>query len=297
MNWETFFLNTLDTPFVTRALSTVVLIALTIGIRSIIFRELSARKEWDATTRRQWIVTTRNAVLLIILAIIVVIWLEQLRAVAATVVVIAAAVVVATKEFLLNILGFFYQSSAKFISVGDRIEIDQIRGDVIDQNLLGITLLEIGSGEKTNQYTGLTVYVPNSKLLASPIKNETHLWEDYVFHLITIPIGKEHSWEASENALLRAANEVCAPYLDTATRSMKSLSQRHSLEEPSVNPRINVQVAAPDKINLILRMPVPTRQRGRLEQEVTRRYLRFMKEKVIEKASNHLDEEQHAPPY
>ncbi len=275
MNWK-FVL--IDPPFFTRMLSTVILIALTISIRALILKKLSSRKDWNATTRRQWIVTTRNTVFLLILAIIVVIWLEQLRAIAATVVVIAAAVVVATKEFLLNILGFFYQSSSKFISIGDRIEVDQIRGDVVDQNLLGITLLEIGSGEKTNQYTGLTVFIPNVKILSMSVKNETHLWEDYVFHLITIPISTNTDWEKAEQALLIAANETCAPYLNIATKSMKSLSRRHSLEEPSVNPRVNIQITAPDKINLILRIPVPTRQRGRIEQEVTRNYLKHLQE-------------------
>ena len=140
-----------DTPFIIRALITIILITLVIGIRTIIFRKLSSHKNWDVNIRRQWIVTTRNIILLIILGIVVVIWLDQLRTVAATMVVIAAAVVIATKEFLLNILGFLFQGSSKFISIGDRIENDQIRGDVIDLNLLGITLLEIGSGECWDQ--------------------------------------------------------------------------------------------------------------------------------------------------
>ncbi|MGD9211702.1 MAG: mechanosensitive ion channel, partial [Desulfobacteraceae bacterium] len=203
--------------------------------------------------------------------------------IAATVVVIAAAMVIATKEFLLNILGFLYLESIKFISVGDRIEVDQTRGDVIDLNLLGVTMLEIGSGEKTNQYTGLTVYVPNVKFLSTQIRNETYLWEDYVFHLITIPISNDKHWEDSEKALLQAANEVCEPYIKIATTSMKSLSRRHSLDEPSVNPRIHVQVASTDTINLILRIPVPTRRRGRLEQTVTRRYLQILNEMKMAK--------------
>ena len=53
------------------------------------------------------------------------------------------------------------------------------------------------------------------------------------------------------------------PFLDEARKSMTSLSRHHSLEAPSVDPRVHVPAA--DKINLILRMPVPTRQRGRLE--------------------------------
>lgn len=271
MTWNTLLY---ETPFVTRLLSTLILIGIILGVRSMLLRRFASRQDVDATTRRRWIVTTRNTVFLIILGIVVVIWLEQLRAVAATVVVIAAAIVVATKEFLLNIIGYFHQRSAKFVTVGDRIEVDGIRGDVIDLNLLGMTLMEIGSGEKTNQYTGLTIYVPNAKMLSATVKNETRLWGDYVFHLLTIPVEGLQGWETSEQALLQAANKVCAPYLEKAQESMMLLSQHHSLEAPTVAPRVNVQIAADDRINLILRMPVPTRHRGRLEQEVTRHYLK-----------------------
>jgi small-conductance mechanosensitive channel len=275
MNWKTLLF---DTPFVTRLLSTLVLIGITLVVRNMLLRRWALRQDVDATTRRRWIVSTRNTMFLVILGIVVVIWLEQLRAVAATVVVIAAAIVVATKEFLLNIIGYIFQSTTKFVTVGDRIEVDGIRGDVIDQDMLGMTLMEIGSGEKTNQYTGLTVFVPNAKLLSATVKNETRLWGDYVFHLITIPIERQDKWQLAEQALLDAANEVCRPYLEMARQSMASLSHHHSLEAPSVDPRVNLQVASSDKINLILRMPVPTRRRGRLEQEVTRRYLKILEE-------------------
>lgn len=276
MNWNEIFTN----AYMTKMLSTVILILIAVVARSLIVRNILNKRDVDATTRRQWIVSTRNTTFLIIFAIVTVIWLEQLRNIAAAIVVIAAAIVVATKEFILNILGFVYQGRAKFISIGDRIEIEGIRGDVIDQSLLGTTLLEIGSGEKSNQYTGLTIHVPNAKYLSATIKNETHLWGDYVFHLITIPIEKEQQWEVAEQSLLKAAEKICAPYLDEAKKSMNSLARRHSLDNPTVEPRINLQVIGPEKINLILRVPVPTKRRGRIEQEIIRLYLQILKQNV-----------------
>ena len=275
MSWEKLVF---DTPFITRLISTVILIVITLAIRSIIVRKLAAKEGVDATIRRRWIVTARNTTILVITAIVVVIWLEQLRAVAATIVVVAAAIVVATKEFLLNILGYIYQSTTKFVVIGDRIEIDNIRGDVIDQGLLGMTLMEIGSGEKTHQYTGLTVHVPNSKYLSSTMKNETRMWGTYVFHLITIPIGRDDAWALAEQALLRAGEESCRPYLEDARRLMTSMARHESLGTPTVEPRVHVQVASPDRINLVLRIPVPTRERGRMEREVTLRYLKITEE-------------------
>ena len=85
----------------------------------------------------------RNITIFLILGILILVRLEQLRTIAAFIMVIAAAIVIATKEFLLNVVGFLYRTTAKFVRVGDRIEMDGIRGEVIDQSLMGITLLEI----------------------------------------------------------------------------------------------------------------------------------------------------------
>ena len=217
-----------------------------------------------------------NVTIFLIFGILVVVWLEQLRTIAASIVVIAAAIVIATKEFLLNVVGFFYRTTAKFVSVGDRIEVDGIRGDVIDQSLMGITLLEIGPGDKTHQYTGLTIYLPNSLFLSATVKNETFLWSDFVFHLMTIPIKGDTQWQKAENALLQAARDVSAPYLDKARQTMKTQALQQNLEQPSIEPRVQIQITDPEIYNLVLRVPTPAHTRARLEQDMTRHCLKLM---------------------
>ena len=185
MNWQEDWIGLLGT----KLLSTTILIIGVLFLRKHIVLWIKSRESLTPTHKRQWIVRIRNITIFLILGILIVVWLEQLRTIAASIVVIAAAIVIATKEFLLNVVGFFYQKTAKFVSVGDRIDLGGgIRGDVIDENLMGITMLEIGPGEKTHQYTGLTTFLPNALFLSASVKNETFLWSDYVFHLMTIPI-------------------------------------------------------------------------------------------------------------
>ncbi|MBT8338879.1 MAG: mechanosensitive ion channel family protein, partial [Desulfatitalea sp.] len=147
------------------------------------------------------------------------------------------------------------------------------------QNLMGITLLEIGPGDKTHQYTGLTIFLPNSLFLSATVKNETYLWGDYVFHLITIPIDARTSWSEAEQVLLQAANEVSAPYIEQARKAMTNQALQHSLNEPNIDPRVQIQIVQPDQYNLVLRLPVPVRKRGRLEQDISRYFLRLLGER------------------
>ena len=259
-----------------KLLSTTILIVTVLIIRKYVVHWIKGKETFLPTFKRQWIVRVRNITIFLILGILVVVWLEQLRTIAASIVVIAAAIVIATKEFLLNVVGFFYRTTAKFVSVGDRIEVDAIRGDVIDQSLMGITLLEIGPGDKTHQYTGNTIYLPNSLFLSATVKNETFLWSDFVFHLMTIPIKADAQWQKAEDALLQAARDVSAPYLEKARKIMQTQALQQNLEQPSIEPRVQIQIADPEKYNLILRLPVPARKRARLEQDIARHYLERM---------------------
>lgn len=270
--------NLLTGTIANKLLSTTILIVAALIVRTYVVHWIKNKETFLPTFKRQWIVRVRNITIFMIFGILVVVWLEQLRTIAASIVVIAAAIVIATKEFLLNVVGFFYRTTAKFVSVGDRIEVDGIRGDVIDQNLMGITLLEIGPGDKTHQYTGLSIYLPNSLFLSATVKNETFLWSDYVFHLITLPIKADTPWQKAEKALMQAARDVSATYLDQARKIMKTQALQQNLEEPNIEPRVQIQIVEPEKYNLVLRVPVPARKRARLEQDITRRYLHIMEQ-------------------
>jgi small-conductance mechanosensitive channel len=269
VNIQEFWVGT----FAAKLTSTVVLVVVVLILRKYVVHWITHKEALLPTHKRQWIVRVRNITLFLTFGILVVVWIEQLRTIAASIVVIAAAIVIATKEFLLNIVGFFYRTTSKFVSVGDRIDIGGSRGDVIDQSLMGITLLEIGPGDKTHQYTGLTIFLPNSLFLSATVKNETFLWSDYVFHLMTIPIKSDSDWKIAEKALMQAAADVSRPYIENARDVMKAQALQQNLEEPHVEPRVQIQVSEPDVYCLVLRIPVPTRKRARLEQEITRRYL------------------------
>ncbi len=264
--------------YIGKLVSSLVVIISLLLLRLLITRYIKRQEQYQPTTRRRWIVSIRNIFLSVLLASLVVIWMEQLRTVTESLVLFAAAIVLATKEYLLNIVGFFYRTSGEFVRIGDRIEIGNLRGDVIDQTFLGITIIEIGSGVRTHQYTGLTIFIPNSMFLTMPVKNESHLLGDYGFHIISISLKGGADWHLAERALMDAANDVCSPYLEEARRSMQQLALQHSLDAPSTDPRVSMQISEPDCITLILRIPVQTRKRGRIEQEISRKYLLNLEE-------------------
>jgi len=247
-------------------LSAMVLILMSV----LVSRLVSQKETIDTRERRKILVTIRDTFSLLFVLFCIWLWFPQLKTVATTLAVIAVALVIASKEYLLNITGFLFRSSARNFTIGDRIDVGDLRGDVVDSTPMGVLVLEIGPG--TNQYTGRTVFIPNSTFLSASVKNETRM-RSYVFHVISFPLKTEDDWMEAERILLSVSQEIVEPYLDEVRQYLRTLSRKHSLESPAVEPRIYIQIPEPEKIILVLRMPVPIQRRGRIEQEVIRAYL------------------------
>lgn len=222
--------------------------------------------------RRRWIVNHRNAVVFLVIVGLLGIWGEALRTLALSVVALAVAFTIATKELIQSILGSLLKTATNAFSLGDRIEIGDRRGDVIDHTLFTTTIMEVGPGRSFHLRTGRIITFPNNKLLDTYVVNESYN-KQYVIHVFSVPVKVDQDWRKAEKILLEAAREECADYLDFARQSMKLLEETHGLDGLPVQPRINIQVAEPSRLNLLVRVPAPVGRQGRVEQAIVRKFL------------------------
>jgi small-conductance mechanosensitive channel len=265
--WMPFFREVGPNLLAVLALLTVVVV-----LRFILLRTLVERESVPLDVRRRLVVQIRNVLGLVFVVGLFFIMANELRAFAVSLVAIAVAVVLATKELILCLSGTALRIGANAYTIGDRIEINGVRGNVIDQTFLATTILEIGPGHVTSQYSGRAIVFPNSLLLAHPLINETYM-KDYIVHIMTIPLAVTDDWPAAEKILLSVANEECRPFLDDAARHMKELEGKNWMDVPSVKPRVSIQIPEPGRINLLLRIPTPAHRTSRLEQVILRRFL------------------------
>jgi small-conductance mechanosensitive channel len=268
MDW----LTTSDSTVVLDALQSLVLLAVVLALRSILVRAISRNQSLTFEARRRWAINIRNAVAVTFVIGLVFIWAHELSAFAVSLVAVAVALVLATKELLLCLSGAILRMGANVYSLGDRIEIHGLRGNVLDQNWLATTVLEIGPGQMSQQYTGRAVVFPNSLLLSHPLINETYM-KVYIVHVMTIPLTADDDWRKAEQVLLDAAKAECGPFLEEARRHMKQVEGENWLDAPSVDPRVTIQLPEPGRINLLLRIPSPAHRTSRVEQAILRRFL------------------------
>lgn len=228
------------------------------------------RRHWETEEGKlRWTVRLRTTFAAITVFGMVGIWASQLQTLALSAVAFAAALVLATKELIMCISGGVVRVVSEGFTLGDRVEIGSSRGEVIRLGVFTTTILEIGPG---HQRTGRALVIPNSQLLTQTVINETFT-DAFVLHVVTVPVKRREDWRRAQEALLEAAQETCVPYIDEARRHLNRVADRNGLSLSVIEPRVIVQLPEPDKLNLLLRVAMPARDKGRYEQEILRHYL------------------------
>lgn len=247
-------------------LSSVILIGVVLSSRAVLSKFIR-RSVQSNELRVRWLAQMRNILLLLMLLGLTLIWAQELRTLALSIVAIAVALVVATKELILCVTGSIIKSGARSFAIGDRIQIKDFRGDVIDQNLLTTTLLEVGPGKLTHQRTGRMIVVPNAMFVSEPLINESYT-HDYVLHVFIVPFKREDNWRLAKQAFLQTSQRYCADYLEDARSYIQRMSSVRSIDVPSVDPRVTLQVPTAGDIHLIIRFPAPAEKRNFMEQSI-----------------------------
>ncbi|MEC7816845.1 MAG: mechanosensitive ion channel domain-containing protein [Pseudomonadota bacterium] len=265
INWITSNVQLPD-AMLRLTVSTVLLLLALMILRALTARFIR-KSVASAELRGRLLVNTRNGFLLLIVLGLALIWGDQIRSLALSIVAIAVAFVVATKELILCVSGAILKGSAGSFNIGDRIQVKDFRGDVIDQTLLSTTVLEVGPGKASHQRTGRMIVIPNAVFVSEPVINEsfTDHWD---FHVFTVPFKREDNWPAAQKALLEAANRHCAPYLESVRKYMKKVGVSRGLEVPSVDPRVTIQAPVASEIHLTVRLPAKSGERSYIEQAI-----------------------------
>jgi small-conductance mechanosensitive channel len=265
------WLDRLDPWVFDHFMASAVVVVLAIIVRMLVTQAV-ARHVTQPEARRRWAVSIRNWFVVALILALGAIWGAALRTLAVSVVALTVAFVVATKELIQCISGSVLRTAAKAYAVGDRIQIEEHRGDVIDVNFFSTTILEVGPVKPFHLRTGRTIVIPNSKLLITTVVNESHM-RGLVLHMFTVPLDVEDDWERAEKILLEAAEQECKPFVEPARATMEQLEREHGLEGIPLAPRVSMTMPEAGKLDLVVRFPAPVGRQGRIEQAILRRFL------------------------
>jgi len=253
-------------------LTTIAIFIFILILRYLIFIKIQRLKKVDRQSKRLLQVNVNTISIIIISLVILFFWSHQIKNFGVSIVAISVAIVIAMKEIILCISASIYKSIARISKIGDRIEINGLRGDVLFSGMFSTTLLEIGPNDKSHQYTGRSIVIPNSYFLEHRTINESFL-KDYVLHVFTIPISIYSNIEVAKSELFVITTEISSPYLELAKKHIDKLQDKRNVETPDPSPRVFVSFKNSTTIELIVRIAVPGKSKGEIEQKILNSFL------------------------
>lgn len=145
--------------------------------------------------RKFRIIITVVSIIVILLA-----WGEKLNGIITIVSFVSAGIAIAIREIIFNFFAGIYIRVRKPFYVEDRIEIDDIKGDVINTHALSFEMLEVGERNDGEQSTGRIVHIPNSYVFTKTLKNYTKAFK-YIWDEIKIELDLDADIDATKEKI------------------------------------------------------------------------------------------------
>lgn len=230
--------------------------------------------ELELEQKRHFLVTTRNMMLVGILLMLLGIWSVQLKAFALSMVAVAAATVVALKELLMCFSGSILRVVTKQYSVGDYIEINHIRGRVVDINLLNTLVMQLSPNPLIGRLSGKTVSFPNSLLLNTPLYRDNIL-HHYVVHMFEIPVPIHLDSDEIVPRLQAVLYSKTSKYVIEISEYFEKVQLQKLFITPATEPSIS-RVPFDDKVyKLVIRFASPVTLRVVIQQEMIDKFMQI----------------------
>ena len=224
---------------------------------------------------------SRIIISVISFVVILLIWGEKLNGIITLVSFISAGVTIAIREIIFNFFAGIYINMRKPFDVEDRVEIDEIKGDVINTHALSFEMLEIGERNEGEQSTGRIVHIPNSYIFTKTLKNYTKAFK-YIWDEIKIELDLDANIEETKEKIYDILFEN--PELQETPKKMEDAVDEAILEYRiyynNLDPIIYTTIKD-SHVELCLRYLVHPKKARNVQDEITLRILEENKKGTI----------------
>ncbi|SDF51608.1 Mechanosensitive ion channel [Methanolobus vulcani] len=173
--------------------------------------------------------------------------------------ILSAGVVITLQDVFRNFAGGIIILFSRTFQAGDRIQVGDCYGDVLDINYFHTTLMEIREWVDGDQYTGRILTMPNSFVLDSTVKNYTRDFS-FIWDEVTIILSPESDWRKSRDIALQTTNSLIKDYVEHSKKELASMERKYMFTSYDVDTKIFLFIES-DRIEMHLRYVVDTKQR------------------------------------
>ena len=257
-----------------------ILISLIIVISIIFIRYLLVKlvihNIEDLSQRYQWRKFSLYISVFIIVLFLASNWLGLIGSVGTFLGLMGAGIAIALKDPIVNIAAWLFILIRQPFKVGDRIQIGNNAGDVIDIRIFQFSLIEIGNWVDADQSTGRVIHIPNGTVFITPQSNYAagfaHIWNE-----IPVLITFESDWKKAKNILTEILNSNATEISEKAEKKIKAAAKKFLIYYSKLTPIVYTTIRD-SGILLTMRYLCDPRKRRTTEEEIL--------EKVLEEFGN-----------
>lgn len=245
--------------------ASAVTVLIVLVTRHLILRAVQRRFEEAWVSYRARKITAYTATILM-LVIVAWIWIDAFNDLPTFLGLVSAGLAIALADVLKNVAGWVYVLSRRPFRVGDRVEVDGTKGDVVDIRLFRFSLMEVGGWVDAEQSTGRLVHIPNAVLFTSQVANYTEGFA-YVWHEIPVLI----TFESDRRRARRVLEDVLAthaPELEqSAGRVIRETARSYHIKIGALTPIVYLTVKD-SGVLLTARYLVDVRQQRGIQEAI-----------------------------
>lgn len=194
------------------------------------------------------------------------IWFEGLQSVATFLGLLSAGLAIALRDPVTDFAGWVFILWRKPFNVGDRIQIGETKGDVVDTRVFKFTVLEIGNWVYADQSTGRVVHIPNHKVFTESLANYTSDFE-FIWNEIQVLITFESDWKKAKKILQEIADRHLQDFVEHAEQQVKRATKSYLIHYRYLTPIVYTDVRE-SGVNLTIRHLTDPRSRRSLNQSI-----------------------------
>ncbi|HXN99000.1 MAG TPA: hypothetical protein VN881_07995, partial [Candidatus Acidoferrales bacterium] len=260
-----------------RALLTrVVILAIALGLvlaLSDVWRRLTFRYIREPRRRHQFLIMRRFVIGFLIGVVFILGFVSEFSSLATFAGFVTAGIAVGLQGVLISVAAYFFVVGRYGISVGDRISIAGVTGDVVDIGLVRMYLLEM-AGTGIDLYpTGRVVVFANSVLFqaGTPLYKQIP-GADYSWHEVVVALAPDANLKLVQEKILGAVNSVYAQYREAIEQQYSRIERGVEIQLQMPSPEGRLQFADVG-LEFTVRYPVEIRKAPEIDDKVTEKLL------------------------
>ena len=259
-------------------LSSAIIIIILWFVRFIVLKMVWRHTE-DVRVRYNWRKGLTYLAVIICIFLVGRIWLKGIESIATFLGLLTAGIAIALKDIVANFAGWIFIVWRRPFSIGDRIQIGDCCGDVIDIRLFQFTLLEIGNWVHADQSTGRIIHIPNGMILSRVLANYSKGFQ-FIWNEIPILVTFESDWKEAKSILREIASKHAEHFSKSAGEKIKQANKKLLISYTNLKPTVYTGIKD-SGVMLTIRYLIGPRKRRNSEQQIL--------EEILEEFSKHND--------